>query len=440
MSNGRESVSMETNLFLFAYYIRNGVLSLRKMYNQIAVIFYLVVVAAICQFYSGQSPIVQSIFELASPFLFGLGAIILLYLLGRPLSARHIHNALFQAGIRNAASEAPFLLEQRMDNDSEIVILKLYAPGITLAMIQDKQAEIEAALNAYVADIQLKSRINTIYLHIVKAKTVLTASEPWNIKYLSHKSFELALGRSLSGIKYINLSVTPHVLIGGTTGSGKSVLLKSLLMQCAIKGAVIYIADFKGGVDFGQAWEENCTMCYDMGTLKQILDNLTSELYRRRESFKSMDCPNLDSYNQRVQEDLPRIVFACDEVAELLDKTGVSKEMKSEIDIIISELSTIARLGRAFGIHLILATQRPDATILPGQIKNNADIRICGRADQVLSQIILDNTDAKDRIPKNICGRFITQDGVMFQGFYSDFDLMLASACGPIQRRDSHGG
>ena len=323
MSNDRESVSMETNLFLFAYYIRNGVLSLRKMYNQIAVIFYLVVVAAICQFYSGQSPIVQSIFELASPFLFGLGAIILLYLLGRPLSARHIHNALFQAGIRNAASEAPFLLEQRMDNDSEIVILKLYAPGITLAMIQDKQAEIEAALNAYVADIQLKSRINTIYLHIVKAKTVLTASEPWNIKYLSHKSFELALGRSLSGIKYINLSVTPHVLIGGTTGSGKSVLLKSLLMQCAIKGAVIYIADFKGGVDFGQAWEENCTMCYDMGTLKQILDNLTSELYRRRESFKSMDCPNLDSYNQRVQEDLPRIVFACDEVAELLDKTGL---------------------------------------------------------------------------------------------------------------------
>lgn len=80
MSNDRESVSMETNLFLFAYYIRNGVLSLRKMYNQIAVIFYLVVVAAICQFYSGQSPIVQSIFELASPFLFGLGAIILLYL------------------------------------------------------------------------------------------------------------------------------------------------------------------------------------------------------------------------------------------------------------------------------------------------------------------------------------------------------------------------
>lgn len=306
-------------------------------------------------------------------------------------------------------------------------------------MIQDHQGEIEAALNAYIADIQLKAQTNILYLHVVKATTALTTSEPWNMKYLSQKSFELALGRSLSGIKYINLSITPHVLIGGTTGSGKSVLLKSLLMQCAMKEASIFIADFKGGVDFGLAWEEKCTMCYDMGTLKQILDKLTSELYHRREKFKSMDCPNLDIYNQRTQDQLPRFVFGCDEVAELLDKTGASKEQKTEIDAIVSELSTIARLGRAFGIHLILATQRPDATILPGQIKNNADIRICGRADQVLSQIILDNTDAKDRIPKNICGRFLTQDGTMFQGFYSDFDQILASNCATAQGRFSHG-
>lgn len=180
------------------------------------------------------------------------------------------------------------------------------------------------------------------------------------------KSFELALGRSLSRIKYINLSVTPHVLIGGTTGSGKSVLLKSLIMQCILKGASIFIADFKGGVDFGQAWTSTCTMCYDMEALKQILESLISELLRRREMLKSMDCPNLDTFNQRTQETLPRIIFGCDEVAELLDKTGCTKERKAEIDTIIANLSTIARLGRAFGIHLILATQRSDASIPSG--------------------------------------------------------------------------
>lgn len=82
----------------------------------------------------------------------------------------------------------------------------------------------------------------------------------------------------------------------------------------------------------------------------------------------------------------------------MLDKTGLSKQQKDEILKIESELSIIARQGRAFGIHLVLATQRPDATILNGQIRNNIDTRICGRADNVLSQIILDNTDASDKI------------------------------------------
>ena len=82
-----------------------------------------------------------------------------------------------------------------------------------------------------------------------------------------------------------------------------------------------------------------------------------------------------------------------------------------------NKLSTIARQGRAFGIHLILATQRPDATIIPGQIRNNMDFRVCGRADSVLSQIILDNTSAAEQIPKDARGRFITGDGTVFQGY-----------------------
>ena len=78
---------------------------------------------------------------------------------------------------------------------------------------------------------------------------------------------------------------------------------------------------------------------------------------------------------------MQRIVFACDEVAELLDKTGADKSRKELLAQIEARLALIARQGRAFGIHLILATQRPDANILPGQIKNNMNIRICGRVD-----------------------------------------------------------
>ena len=97
---------------------------------------------------------------------------------------------------------------------------------------------------------------------------------------------------------------------------------------------------------------------------------------------------------------------------------GLDKPNKELVTAIIGQLSTLARLGRAFGIHLVLATQRPDANVLPGQIKNNIDIRICGRADLVLSQIILDNGDAA-ALPKDIPGRFLCNldGGTLFQGY-----------------------
>lgn len=85
-----------------------------------------------------------------------------------------------------------------------------------------------------------------------------------------------------------------------------------------------------------------------------------------------------------------------------------------------SRLAAIARLGRVFGIHLILATQRPDANLLSGQIRNNLNCRICGRADNILSQLILDNTDAANQIPKDAKGRFMLHDGTVFQGYLFD--------------------
>ena len=105
-----------------------------------------------------------------------------------------------------------------------------------------------------------------------------------------------------------------------------------------------------------------------------------------------------------------------DEQNERIRK-GRGKEYKERLDQIENRLATLARLGRAFGIHLILATQRPDATIIPGQIRNNMDFRVCGRADNILSQIILDNTSAAEQIPKDARDRFITGDGTVFQGY-----------------------
>ena len=83
-------------------------------------------------------------------------------------------------------------------------------------------------------------------------------------------------------------------------------------------------------------------------------------------------------------------------------------------------LTTISRLGRACGIHLIIGVQRPDVNAVPPQIKTNLSYRCCSRADNVLSMIALDNTRAADEIPKDSQGRFIDGEGNVFQAYYLD--------------------
>ena len=218
----------------------------------------------------------------------------------------------------------------------------------------------------------------------------------------------------------MDLAKIPHILLGGATGSGKSVLLKLLLMQAKKKGAVVCIADFKGGVDFPAVWHKQCRMCFEEQATLELLTELTEELERRKQLLTATGQPNIDRYNEATGENLTRYIFACDEIAEMLDKTGLTKEQKETVGKIESKLSMIARQGRAFGIHLILATQRPDANILSGQIRNNINCRICGRADNVLSQIILDSTAAADQIPKDARGRFLLHDGTVFQAYWFD--------------------
>lgn len=151
------------------------------------------------------------------------------------------------------------------------------------------------------------------------------------------------------------------------------------------------------------------------------LTDVTNELNRRKTCFAEQGIANIDRYNEKYPtEFLPRIIFACDEIAELLDCSGLTKAQKELVLQIESKISTIACLGRAFGIHLILATQRPSAELISGQIRNNIDCRICGRADQILSQIIIGNTSAAERIPKNAQGRFLLSDGTLFQGYLFD--------------------
>lgn len=367
------------------------------------------------------SPVLEAAINLLIPLYTVGGLLAFLALLGTPWGSKAAKEGLQKVGLVNHAGEAPALIAKRQDRDNPRLTIWEFDPcGIPLGEWEDKRARIETALDITIAKMTWAEGRKLIRVYAVPAKSDFPALLPWNDKYLSPESFVLVLGESLTGAVTVNLANIPHILLGGSTGSGKSVLLKLLLMQSLRKGAEVYIADFKGGVDFPKAWHQKCRMCFTEEDLLYTLGQLVAVLEYRKGRLAETGCSNLDAYNEATGDNLPRLVFACDEVAELLDKTGRSKEEKEQLAQIENRLATLARLGRAFGIHLILATQRPDANILPGQIKNNLDFRVCGRADNVLSQIILDNTSAADQIPKDARGRFITGGGTVFQGYLFD--------------------
>ena len=350
-----------------------------------------------------------------------VAGIVVTILILTPIGKRSVQKQLQTIGLVNHAEAVPELKSKRKDKqNSKITIWEFTSQGIPLKAWKDKKEAIETALDITIVKMKNGSGKSRVLIHAVPAVSDLPDIIKWKDKYLSQQSFVLNLGESFTGPVTMDLARVPHILLGGATGSGKSVLLKLLLMQANKKGANVCIADFKGGVDFPPVWHKECRMCFEEQSTLELLTELAEELERRKRLLKAAGLPNIDHYNAVTGENLQRYIFACDELAEMLDKTGLTKEQKEIVVKIESKLSIIARQGRAFGIHLILATQRPDSTILNGQIKNNINCRICGRADNVLSMIILDNTDAADQIPEDAQGRFLLHDGTIFQAYWFD--------------------
>lgn len=338
-----------------------------------------------------------------------------------PIGKRAVQDQLKSVGLVNHSDEVPELKHKNRDRQNpRISVWEFSSQGIPLKVWQDKQAAIETVLDITIVNMKYGSGKSRVLLYTVPARTDLPEMIAWSDKYLSLKSFVLTLGESFTGPVIVDLVKIPHILLGGSTGSGKSVLLKLLLMQAIHKDAIVCIADFKGGVDFPPVWHEKCRMCFEEHSTLELLTELVDELQRRKQLLAASGQPNIDKYNESTGENLKRYIFACDEIAEMLDKTGLMKEQKETVIKIENKLSMIARQGRAFGIHLILATQRPDANVLSGQIRNNINCRICGRADNILSQIILDSTAAAEQIPKDARGRFLLHDGTVFQAYWFD--------------------
>lgn len=351
---------------------------------------------------------------------------------GLPSGTNRVSESLQKAGLYNKWGEAPFLIRQyRDEKNPKKVYYVFFNPCIAHDEWVAKKSAIEAALSIQIKEILPRNGYRLICVTGSVKGATLPNFLQWKDCYLpveEENSFLLALGESVFGRECIDLSIIPHWLIGSSTNGGKTKTLQLLLYQCcSCKACRTFIGDFKGGVDFSREfWQERCHIDLTRKAFAETLKDIVEEMEKRQQLLLEAKCANVAEYNRTGAFPLQHIIVACDEIAELID-TG-DKEEKELTKTIMGYLKSIGRVGRAFSVHLILATQRPDADVLVGQIKSNLEGRLCGKcADPILSRIILGegtNVDASAIIPKDSRGVFVQRDGVLIQCYYLDEDSL----------------
>ena len=204
----------------------------------------------------------------------------------------------------------------------------------------------------------------------------------------------VGLGKDISGrAVFFDLSEMPHLLVAGTTGSGKSVmlngLLTSLLLTTDPRQVKMVLIDPKRVElsQFGRVPHLITPVVTDVKKAANALAWAVAEMERRYEVLEKIGVRSVEGYNDRTETQMPYVVVVIDELADLMMQAGAKVE-----DAIIR----LAQKARAVGIHIVVATQRPSVDVITGMIKANVPSRIAfAVSSQVDSRVILDSPGAE---------------------------------------------
>ncbi len=267
------------------------------------------------------------------------------------------------------------------------IALSLGASGVRIAAVPGKIS---------VVGIEVPNRSVTT----VSLREVLDSAEFTNAKSKS----SIGLGKSIDGNCVVgNIAKMPHLLIAGTTGSGKSVCMNSIIISLLYKAGPedvkLIMVDPKM-VELGIYNGIPHLLIPVVTDPKKAAGSLqwaVTEMLRRYKMMSDLGVRDLESYNSIVmaEEDgqkLPQVVIIIDELADLM--MVAAKEVEDSI-------CRIAQMGRAAGMHLIIATQRPSANVITGLMKANIPSRIAfSVASAMESRIILDTMGAEKLVGK----------------------------------------
>lgn len=268
----------------------------------------------------------------------------------------------------------------------------------------------EIALNLAAKDVRIQAPIpgkSTIGIELpnkvnsaVSFREVLSKLPEPNEKTL----LAVGLGKDIMGtVKWAEINSTPHLLIAGATGSGKSVcincIIASILMRTKPDEVKLVMVDPKKvELSMYNGVPHLLTpVVTDPKKASIALKNIVIEMERRYQVFEDTKCKNISSYNKMCETNtdyvkMPYIVFIIDELADLM--LVAAKDVEDSI-------MRITQMARAAGIHLIVATQRPSTDVITGVVKANIPSRISfAVSSSIDSRTILDQTGAEKLLGK----------------------------------------
>jgi S-DNA-T family DNA segregation ATPase FtsK/SpoIIIE len=221
-----------------------------------------------------------------------------------------------------------------------------------------------------------------------------------------------AIGRSGDGVVHLDLVRDgPHALVAGTTGSGKSEFLQTLVAGLAVANSPLDLAfvliDYKGGAAFSDCARlphtAGLVTDLDAQLTERALQSLNAELRRREALFGLSKANDLEAYrngHQHLHDPLGRLVLVVDEFAA----------MAEELPDFVPGLIAISQRGRSLGVHLVLATQRPGGVVSP-EIKANTSLRVALRTTGPAESADVIGVDAAAKIDKSTPGRAFVRTG-----------------------------
>ncbi len=320
-----------------------------------------------------------------------------------PLEARQIKEDLTNSARVLEETLSDFQISVKVTDIERGPVITRYelepAPGVKLNRIVALGDDIALAMKApsvrIVAPIPGKARVGVevpnTQSSLVFLKEIIEAKDFQE----AESKLALAIGKDIAGHPVVTDlgDDMPHLLIAGTTGSGKTVCVNSLIISLLMKASPAELKLLMVDPKMVELMPFNglphliCPVVTDAKKASAALAWAVSQMEERYQLLSKLGARNIAAYNARTEEEkLPYIVIIIDELADL---------MMIARDQIESAIARLAQLSRAVGIHLIMATQRPSVDVVTGIIKANFPARISFKvASKVDSRTVLDTNGA----------------------------------------------